>query len=133
MDISENIERNKKFILRYAAEMNLLEAAEGAEEVMRKYTDSEGYIRSVMAFRNIFPDYSIFFDDLTAEVDFVIAHGILRGTHKGEIYGIPATHRKVAIPIMIKYHVENDKIINAWPMFDQMELFEQLGAINKPV
>ncbi len=132
MDNSEKIERNKKFILRYATAMNTSDGVEGYEETMRKFTDNENYIRAVVTFRNAFPDYSIFFEDITAEGDFVIAHGIMRGTHMGEIFGVPATFRKVEYPMMIKYHVVNDKIVNAWPMQDNMELFEQLGAISKP-
>ncbi len=133
MDNSEKIERNKKFILRYTAALDALEVEDNFEETMRKFTDSESHIRSGVTFRNAFPDYFIFFEDLTAEGDFVIAHGVFRGTHTGEIFGIPATFRKVAFPIMVKYHVVNDRILNAWPMTDNMELFEQLGAISKPV
>lgn len=130
MNNSEKIEHNKKFILQYSltvADENL------DEQMLRVYTDNEGYIKAVLAFRNAFPDYSIFTEDMTAEDDFVIVHGVFRGTHKAEIFGIPATHRKVEFPVMVKYQVVNDRIINAWPMYDQMELFGQLGAINKPV
>lgn len=132
MDNSGKTERNKKFILRYAAVMNALDGAMGCEETIRKFTDNESYIRGVVAFRNAFPDYSIFFEDMTAEGDFVVVHGIMRGTHMGEIFGMPATFRKIEYPMMVKYHVVNDWILNAWPMQDNMELFEQLGAINKP-
>lgn len=132
MDNLEKKERNKKFILRYATALDSQEEVAGFEEIMRKFTDNEGYIRTIVMVKNAFPDYTIFIEDMTAEGDFVIAHGIMRGTHMGEIYGMPATFRKVEFPIMVKYHVVNDRIINAWPMHDNMELFEQLGAINKP-
>lgn len=133
MDDSEKKERNKKFILRFSAALDAVEGTEDHEDTIRKFTDNENYILTVMMVRNAFPDYSIFIEDMTAEGDFVIAHGIVRGTHMGEIYGMPATFRKIEFPIMVKYHVENDRILNAWPMHDNMELFEQLGAINKPV
>ncbi len=132
MDNSEKTERNKKFVLRFAAAMNALEVADGAENIIRNFTDNEGYLKLLLMFRNAFPDYCIFIEDVTAEDDFVIIHGIFRGTHKGEIFGIPATFRKVEYPILNKYHVVNNKILNAWPMADSMDLFEQLGAINKP-
>lgn len=130
MDNFEKLDRNKKFVLRYIMAMN----EEGlTKEKMMEYTDNESYIQMVLAYRNAFPDYTIYFEDMTAENDFVIVHGIFRGTHKGEIFGVPATFRKVEFPIMIKYQVLDDKIINAWPMSDQMILFEQLGVINRPV
>ena len=130
MNDSEKIERNKKFILRYAlavSDENL------DEQMLRNYTENEGYIKAVLAFRRAFPNYSIFFEDMTAEGDFVIVHGVFRGTHKAEMFGIHATHRDVEFPVIVKYQVVDDKIINAWPMYDQMELFEQLGAMNRPV
>ena len=133
MDNSEKTERNKKFVLRFAAAMNALEVSEGAENIIRNFTDNEGYIKTLLTFRNAFPDYSIFIEDLTAEGDFVIIHGIFRGTHKGEIFGIPATFRKVEYQMLNKYHIVEDKIIGAWPMADQLDLFEQLGAVNRPV
>lgn len=133
MDNSEKAEKNKNLIFRYGTALSATDGPEELETVMRKFTDNESYIRAVLTFRNAFPDYTIFVEDLTAEGDYVVSHGIFRGTHKGEIHGIPATFRKVELPMMIKYHVLCDKIISALPMMDQMELFEQLGAINKPV
>jgi predicted ester cyclase len=130
MDDPEKLERNKRFIIRYGME---LETSDSPEQTMRTFTDNEDYIRTVITFRNAFPDYSIYIEHLTAEGDYVIMHGILSGTHIGEIFGIPATHRKVEFPIMVKYHILGEKIIHAWPMVDQMELFEQLGVLNKPV
>ena len=130
MDASEKIERNKQFILRYGLAVS---DEKLDEKMLRLYTDNEGYIKAVLAFRHAFPDYHIFFEDMTAEGDFVIAHGVFRGTHRAEMFGIPATNRKVEFPVVVKYQVVDDRIINAWPMYDQMELFEQLGALNKPV
>jgi predicted ester cyclase len=129
MNDFDRLQRNKKLILHYCMRMK-----EGmTEQTVRDFTDNESYIRGVMVFRSAFPDYVIFVEDMTAEGDFVIIHGIFRGTHRGEIFGIPATFRKIEYQMMVKYHIENQKIINAWPMFDQMALYEQLGAINRPI
>ena len=130
MDNSEKLERNKKFLIGYYTA--LVDAGEETgEAVIRQYTTNASYIKSVLAFRRAFPNYEIFLEDMTAEGDFVIAHGQFRGTHKGEIFGIPATFRKVEFPMIVKYHVVNDKILDAWPMFDQMSLYEQLGVLPK--
>jgi len=133
MDALGKAERNKKFILRYSTAMDAVGGTAGYEDTIHKFTDNENFIRTVVMFRNAFPDYTIYIEDMTAEGDYVIVHGIVRGTHMGEIFGVPATLRKIELPIMVKYHVVNDRILNAWPMTDNMELFEQLGAINKPV
>jgi len=128
MTNSEKSEHNKKFIMRYG----LIHHEGVTEAEIRTFTDNETYILGVLAFRQAFPDYSIHVEDITAEGDFVIFHGIFRGTHKGEFHGIPATFRQVEYPMMIKYQVVNDKIVNAWPMFDQLAFLEQLGVIHKP-
>ncbi len=122
-------ERNKKLVIQY-----ILIHHEGVtEDEIRAFTDNEPYIKVVMAFRKAFPDYSIFVEDITAEGEFVFMHGTMKGTHLGEFHGIPATFRKVEFPIIVKYQVEGNKILNAWPMSDQMEFMEQLGAIQKPI
>jgi predicted ester cyclase len=33
---------------------------------------------------------------------------------------------------MIKYQIIKEKIVNAWPMVDQLAVFEQVGVIYKP-
>lgn len=132
MGNTEKLEQNKRFLMGYYTDLVDAETENG-ETIIRKYTKNESYIRGVLTFRNAFPNYEIFIEDMTAEGDFVIVHGIFKGTHKGEIFGIPATFRKVQYPMMVKYHVVNNEILDAWPMFDQMTLFEQLGALPKTV
>jgi predicted ester cyclase len=126
---AEQAEHNKKLILRYA----MINGPGITAEDLRAFSSNEPYIQKVLAFRRSFPDYTIYVEDITAEGDFVILHGILRGTHEGEFFGLPATYRKVEYPMMVKYQVVDDMIVNAWPMFDQLELLEQLGALNRPV
>ncbi len=125
----DKTEHNKKFIMNYVMQIN----NDPSEATMRKHTDNESYIKSVLAFRKAFPDYVVFIEDITAEDDFVITHGIFIGTHKGDLMGLPPTFKKVEFPAMVKYQVVNDKIINAWPMSDQITLMEQLGVLNKPI
>lgn len=128
MNNIEQAEHNKKFIMRFA-----LIHHEGVTEAdIRSFTDNEAYLQAVLAARQAFPDYTIHVEDITAEGDFVILHGIFRGTHKADFHNIPATHRQIVFPMMIKYQVVEDNIVNAWPMFDQLAFFEQLGVIHKP-
>ena len=132
MDNSEKIERNKQFILSYYTA--LVDAGvESGEAMIRRFTKNESYIKAVLTFRHAFPAYEVFAEDITAEGDFVIVHGIFTGTHQGEIFGIPATFRKVKFPMIVKYHLGDEQILDAWPMFDQMAVFEQLGALPKTV
>lgn len=124
----EKSEHNKKFIMRYA----LIQHEGVTEEELREFTENEVYLNAVMSFRRAFPDYMIHIEDITAEGDFVIMHGVFRGTHKGEFHGIPASFRRAEYPLMVKYQVIDDKIVNVWPMYDQLDFFEQLGVVHKP-
>lgn len=129
MESHDKEDHNKKFIMQYVAIHN----SEVTEEDIRKFTNNEVYIQSVMAFRRSFPDYTIMIEDITAENDFVIAHGVAYGTHSAEFYGIPATFKTIEFQVIVKYQVVNDKIVNAWPMHDTMLLMHQLGIINPSV
>ncbi len=128
MSIPEKSEHNKKFIMRFC----LIHHEGVTEEELRVFTNNEIYLQAVIATRRAFPDYTMDVEDITAEGDFAILHCICRGTHMAEFHGIPATFNKVEFPMMVKYQVVEDKIVNAWPMFDQLAFFEQLGVIHKP-
>lgn len=128
MENRDKEEHNRKFILQYI----VIHHRGVTKEDIFRYTNNELYVNSVLTFREAFPDYMIMVEDITAENDFVILHGILRGTHEDVFHGIPATFRKVELPMITKFHVVDDKIINAWPMIDTLLLMEQLGAINRP-
>lgn len=78
------------------------------------------------------PDYKIHVEDITAKGDFVILLAVFKGTYKVDFHGIPASFRRVKFPIMVKYQILDDKIVNAWPMFDQLSIFEQPGELHKP-
>lgn len=119
-------EHNKKRIMQYSA----IHTNGVTEAEIRKFTNNEVYIHSVMTFRRSFPDYTIMIEDMTAEDDFVIAHGVARGTHSAEFYGIPATFKTIEFQVIVKYQIVNDVIVNAWPMHDTMILMHQLGIIK---
>ena len=125
----EKTERNKKLILEYALAMS---QNPKTEEAIRRFSDLPSHINGILLYEAAFPGYTIFIEEMTAEGDDVVVHGIFRGVHKGEIFGLPPTYRTVEYPMMVKYRIINDRIVDAWPMSDQMLLFEQLGILKRP-
>ena len=125
----EKTERNKKLVMEYSLAMSRGPKTEAA---IRQYTDLPSHINGILMYEAAFPGYTIFIEEMTAEGDDVIVHGVFRGVHKGEIFGLPPTHRTVEYPMLVKYRVIDGKIVDAWPMSDQMLLFEQLGILNRP-
>jgi predicted ester cyclase len=53
----------------------------------------------------------------------------LRGTHKGELMGIPPTGKTVDIEVIDILAVKDGKITDHWNLVDQLGLLKQLGTL----
>ena len=88
----------------------------------------EGIKQIVPMFRKAFPDLEITIDDQVAEGDKVSSRTTMRGTHKGEIFGIPPTGKSVAMTGMTMVRVSDGHLVESWVKNDVMGLMNQLGA-----
>ncbi|MFC4360640.1 ester cyclase [Halobium salinum] len=77
-----------------------------------------------------FPDFDVTNEHLVAEGDHVAMHLTIRGTHQGEMMGIPPTGNQVEFQNMIFHRMENGKIAERWVQPDVVGLLQQLGAID---
>lgn len=84
------------------------------------------------AFRNAFPDVRFTIEDQLAEGDKVVTRYTFRGTHQGELFGIPPTGRQVAFPGISIYRIENGRMQEAWVNYDAMGMMQQLGVVPLP-
>lgn len=73
-----------------------------------------------------FPDLKLQVVDIIAEGDKVAVRFAAPGTHQDTFAGIPATGRSVTWKGLVMYHVEGDKIKEAWANWDDWGLIEQL-------
>lgn len=90
-------------------------------------------IKGVFAMlRGAFPDWEETTDDLIAEGDRVVFRVTGRGTHQDEFFGIPATGKQVTMAGIDVVRVDAGKMAEHWAIFDQLGLFQQLGAIPAP-
>ena len=80
-------------------------------------------------FRTAFPDAQVTIDDSVAEGQTVAVRGTLRGTHHGELMGIPATGRPVRVTFIDFNRIANDRIAERWAAVDTLGLLQQVGAI----
>jgi len=92
----------------------------------------EGLKQYVTAFRTAFPDLHITFEDQVAEGDKVATRITLRGTHKGELAGIPATGKQVTITSISIDRLEAGKFVETFVSSDTLGLLQQLGVIPPP-
>lgn len=89
---------------------------------------AEGIKQVVSMFRTAFPDLEITIDDQVAEDDKVCSRATTRGTHQGEIFGIPATGKAVTMTGLTLVRIVDGRIVESWVKNDVMGLMNQLDA-----
>ncbi len=68
-------------------------------------------------------------EDVIASGDQVVTRWTARGTHQGELQGIPPTGKQVTVTGMTLARIENGQIVEEWNNFDQLGMMQQIGAI----
>ena len=89
---------------------------DGPEQVME-------YFRTTRA---AFPDQRNELVKLHHADDAVIAEFILKGTHEGELRGIPATHKAFECKMCAFFCFEGDKLVCERVYFDSLTILQQL-------
>jgi steroid delta-isomerase-like uncharacterized protein len=92
----------------------------------------EGFKQFVTIYRSAFPDLQFTIEDLIAEGDKVMDRWTVRGTHKGELMGIPATGKQVEVTGMGMFRVSGGKAVELWTNMDVLGMMQQLGVIPPP-
>lgn len=85
----------------------------------------------IQAFRNSFPDLNLQIDDLVASNSRSCTALTLRGTHKEDFMGIPATNNSVEIHGIVMSRIKDGKIVEEWEILDNLSFFQQLGVVPK--
>ncbi len=81
------------------------------------------------AFRIALPDFRVVIVDSLAEGDLAAFRLTIKGTHQGELMGIPATGKRVDITGMVIIRVENGKIAESWNGSDWLGMLQQIGVV----
>jgi steroid delta-isomerase-like uncharacterized protein len=89
----------------------------------------DGAKQFVQMLRSAFPDLHSTVEDQLAEGDKVATRFTARGTHKGELNGIPASGNTMEISGIVISRFANGKIIEQWGNPDVFGLMRQIGAI----
>jgi len=91
--------------------------------------DLEGFRRIGQVFREGFPDWRSQLEVLIAEGDLVTERFTARGTHRGEIMGVPPTGREVVLAGINIFRVQDGKLVERWGRTDDLGLLQQLGIV----
>jgi predicted ester cyclase len=121
----EQSKKNKEFIVEY---LNAINGTDKTRQVISRYIADEHLIEHILFFESVFPKYELPVDEITCEDNRVVIYARFRGTHLGDLKGIPPTFKTVELPLAVGYKIENNKIIDHWMVINQMMLMEQLGV-----
>ncbi len=92
----------------------------------------DGLKKFAATWRGAFPDWHSTFEELVAEGDMVAERWTGRGTHRGELQGIPPTGKRVEAPGSVFYRIVGGKIVEFRGQLDMMSLMPQIGAVPAP-
>jgi steroid delta-isomerase-like uncharacterized protein len=92
----------------------------------------EGMKQYVSMYRGAYPDTRFTVEDQIAEGDEVVTRWTGRGTHRGELMGIPPTGEQVTITGITINRLSGGKIEEQWNNFDQLGVLRQLGVAPAP-
>jgi predicted ester cyclase len=90
----------------------------------------EGIKQIVSMFRAAFPDLKITIDEQVAERNLVCSRTTTRGTHRGELFGIPATGKSITMPGLTMVRIVKDRLVESWVRNDVTSVMKQLGAVT---
>ena len=92
----------------------------------------EGIKLRAAMIRSAFPDFHIIVEDQVAEGDRVAGRYTMRGTHQGELMGIPPTGKPVSISAMDVIRVGDGRLVEHWGQIDMLGMMQQLGVVPAP-
>ncbi|NDJ75449.1 MAG: ester cyclase [Chloroflexi bacterium] len=79
-----------------------------------------------------FPDLACAIELMVAEGNYVVEYTRTTGTHQADLFGIPATGKRMEAYAVYIHRFEAGRIAELAGIIDQLTLFQQLGVISLP-
>jgi len=89
----------------------------------------EEFKQLLSVYLTAFPDARFTVEDEIAEGEKVTSRYTFRGTHQGELMGIPPTGKQVTVTGIIINRIAGGQSVEGWLNFDALGLLQQIGAI----
>jgi steroid delta-isomerase-like uncharacterized protein len=77
------------------------------------------------------PDVTATMEDVIVSGDRLVGRFVYRGTHRGELMGIPATGAVVEMRSIDIWRVEDGLLAEHWDELNLMEVFQQVGVLPR--
>jgi len=91
----------------------------------------EGLKQFLTIYFNACPELQARIEDLIAEEDRVVSRVTMRGTHKGDLMGIPPLGKEISITAICISRLSGGKIVEDWELVDMYGMPQQLGVISQ--
>jgi steroid delta-isomerase-like uncharacterized protein len=124
-------EENKAIVRRLIEEVWDAQRFEVLEELMPPER-AAGTRRLVTELRAALPDAHHTIEQQVAEGEWVVTRVTWRGTHRGELRGLPASGAAVTLPEAHFHRVVGGQIVEGSGFWDTLALVQQLGATLSP-
>jgi predicted ester cyclase len=79
--------------------------------------------------RRAFPDLHYTLEDIVLGGEKAALRTTLRGTHRGDFFGVAPTGRKVEVQELQIEHFRDGQIVAPWHLIDDLGLQRQLGLL----
>jgi steroid delta-isomerase-like uncharacterized protein len=89
----------------------------------------QGAKREAEMYHSAYSDARIEVHEQIAEGDLVVTRWTGKGTHDGELMGIPPTGKWAEVTGITIDRIADGKIVESWNCFDALGMMQQLGAI----
>ena len=90
----------------------------------RGRAEFKGYMDTIRA---AFPDFLNTVEELIAEANKVAAILTYTGTHRGEIFGVAPTGRRIRYAGTAVFQIEAGQMVSGWVLGDRLGLLQELG------
>jgi steroid delta-isomerase-like uncharacterized protein len=94
--------------------------------------DAQTTKNALRAFRTAFPDFRFTIHEQLADGDKVVNRWTVRGTHRGDLFGIPPTGKAVEFSGISIFRIAGGQMQEAWVERDEIGMMRQLGLIPSP-
>jgi steroid delta-isomerase-like uncharacterized protein len=94
--------------------------------------DLEGAAGFFGGFVSAFPGIDHSIEDQLAEGDRVATRIVVRGTHAGDLMGLPPTGKDIEINAINIHRIVDGRIAEMWIVSDGLGMMRQLGVIPPP-
>ena len=92
----------------------------------------EDWRRAIAMYRAAFPDSQVTFEEPFEGGDKVVGRWSATGTHQGDLPGVPATGKRIAIRRITIYRLSEGRIVEAWEALDLLGMWQQLDVFRPP-